>query len=171
MCFRGPYHDLLGFGKVVDWVGVQFQNAELVKWCVLLGYNLGRIQDVKAKGESVFLVNDLGAELPLWPVSGLDGLPEILPMVVRVLASKDLGLLPYQARLALARLEVPFDELRVTVIRDKAESMHSEAVLDLVNLIFCKVPCLDDIPCDGNCEEYHSQPWPRTACARWTSAG
>jgi hypothetical protein len=75
------------------------------------------------------LVHDLDAELPLWTVAGLDGVPEILTVEVGVLAGQDLGFFPDERGLALLGLPVPLDELGGAVLGDQAEGVDAESVL------------------------------------------
>lgn len=66
--------------------------------------------------------------LPFRILAVFNGVPEILPVVIRVLAGRCLSFLPDQARFALKCLPVEFDELAVAAVGDEAKSMHAEAV-------------------------------------------
>lgn len=129
------YHDLLGFGKVVDGVCIELEATKRVKRGKFLGDDFGRVQDIKPKGKGLVLFNNLDRELPLRAIARLDGIPEILPVEVGILAGNVLGLVPDQTGLALLRLPVPLDELGVTVFSHEAERVNTETVLGTVSYL------------------------------------
>ena len=59
----------------------------------------------------------------------LEGLPKVSAVEVHVSASGDLGLFPDKTRFALHGLPVPFNELGLPLIVDKAEGVYTESVL------------------------------------------
>lgn len=66
--------------------------------------------------------------LPLWILSIFNSFPEILPVVVGVLACRCLCFFPYKARFALKCLPVKLDKLAATGVRDESEGVHTEAI-------------------------------------------
>lgn len=70
----------------------------------------------------------VSTHLPFGVESILNRLEQILADEIRVLARDLLRLFPEQTGFTLQRLPVELDELGVTVIRDKAEGVDTEAV-------------------------------------------
>lgn len=167
----GLEHDLLRLGKEVGGVAVQLQHSQLGKRNELLGDNLGRIEQVKAKGLCLLFVDDLDCQLPGRAVARLDGIPEVLAVKVWILASHDLCFFPDQAGLALERLEVPLDELGGAIILYESVGVDTETVLIILahhhhhQLVF-----FPNAPCDGSYGGCQIRPWPKTGCAK-RSAG
>ncbi len=161
----GLEHDLLRLGEEVGRVTVQLQHPQLGQGRELLGDDLGRVQQVEAKGQRLVLVDHLHRELPGGAVARLDGVPEVLAVKVGVLARRDLRLLPHEAGFALERLEVPLDELGGAVVLDEPVRVDAEAVLSC-QPAYPGVSCwLLYLPCGESYGECQTRPWPRTACA------
>ena len=180
----GLEHDLLDLGEVVGGIDVEPQHAERLQGRQLLRDDLGGVQDVEAKGRGLVLVDNLDVELPLGEVPRLDGVPEILAVVVGVLAGDVLGLVPDKAGPALLRLEVPLDQLRLAIVGDEAIRVDAKTILPSLGSELCVSPMRVhqaqegmgvegsiDSPCDGSFAGCHSQPWPRTRCAASSTAG
>lgn len=165
----GLEHGLLRLGKVVGWVAVKLQHAQLRERNELLGDDFGGIEQIEAERQRLVLINDLDGELPLRSVAGLDGIPEVLAVEVGVLAGKNLRLFPHQAGLALKRLEVPLDELGRAVLLYEPEGVHTKTVLVIVSEFLLLKNTAVNLLYGGNHAGCRCQPWPRIGYA-WCSA-
>ncbi|KAI6772382.1 hypothetical protein HG530_003340 [Fusarium avenaceum] len=123
--------ELHNLGEVVDGVRIQLQHTERLQRNILLGDNLGSVQHIKSKLQSLVLIEDLGIEFPLRSVARLNGVPKVCTMIIGILSCKMLRLVPYETGFALLGLPVPLDELCVTVVGYQAESVHAETILYL----------------------------------------
>ena len=109
----GAERDLLGLGEEVVGIAIEHHPADRAHRNQLFGNELGRIEQVEVETCSAFLVEELHAELPLGKVAGLDRLPQIAPMKVRVRARDLHGLVPHQRLQAQLRPPVELDERRL----------------------------------------------------------
>lgn len=98
--------NLLNLGEVVLDVSVQGELAEWSQRHVLLGPDLGQIEDVPAELLSLLRGQDLDVDSPARVLALLNGLEKILGVPVRVLGSHLAGLLVGEGLVALVGLEV-----------------------------------------------------------------
>jgi hypothetical protein len=91
---RGAERDLLGLGEEVVRIAVQRQLADRLHRHQLLRNDLGRIEHVEAEALRLRLTEHLHAELVLGVVAGLDRLPQVATVEVRVRAGDLHGLVP-----------------------------------------------------------------------------
>ena len=102
--------DLLGLGEEVVGVAVQHHAPDHAQRDLLLGDDLGRVQQVEVEVVLAFSGDELHAELPLREVAGLDGVPQVPAVEVRVLAGDLLRLVPHQRVGAELRAPVELHE-------------------------------------------------------------
>lgn len=102
----GGEGNLLDLGEVVLGVLVQGELAEGAEWDVLLGPDLGQVEDVPAELLGLLGGEDLDIDGPAWVFTLLDRLEEILGVPVWVLAGELTGLLVVEGLVALVGLEV-----------------------------------------------------------------
>ena len=129
LLFFGTYHDLFNLREVVDGVDVQSENAERLQRGQLLWDDLRGIEDVESKGGGLVLVDHLDIELPFREIARLNGIPEILAVIVGVLPSDVLSFIPDKTGLALLGLEVPLDKFRLALVCNQAIGVYAETVL------------------------------------------
>lgn len=122
------YHDLLGLGKVVSGVAVEDHLADRRDGDQLLWHNLGRIKQIETVLESVILAHNLHTKFPLRVVPGLDVVPKIRAMEVKVLTTNVLCFVPGERSQTLLRTEVVLDQHRLALSVDEAEGVHSETI-------------------------------------------
>jgi hypothetical protein len=101
---------LLGLGEEVVDHAVEHQPADDADGHVLLGDDLGGIEDVEGKAVGEVVVEDLHAELPLGEVALLDRVPQVAAVEIRVGAVDLHGLVPEHRLQALLGLPVELDE-------------------------------------------------------------
>lgn len=121
-------HDLLSLGEVVARVAVQ---CELSKWCErndVLRNDLGGIEKVETPSQLIILFHDLSLEDPLREHPVLDAFKQILTVEVGVHTCSDLSLLPQQRGFPLQCPEPEFYKLRLALIGNKAEGVHSPTI-------------------------------------------
>lgn len=110
---------------------VQLHNPNGLQRSTLFGNDLGGIKNIESISENILFLDDLDIELPLRPVSRLDCFPEVVAVIVCILARDVLSFVPNKAGLALLSLPMPFDELRVSVFCYKTESVDAKSILSL----------------------------------------
>lgn len=125
---RGAESHLLGFGEEVVGVAVEHHAPDDLHWHQLLGDQLGRVEDVEAELLGLFLREDLQAQFPLRVLAGLDCLPQVAAMEVRVGARNLHRLLPHQRVGAELGLPMELDEEGLARVVDEAEGVDAEAL-------------------------------------------
>jgi hypothetical protein len=82
-----------------------------------LGDELGRVEDVEVEAVGELLVEELDAEVPLREIAGLDRVPQVAAVEVRIGAVDLDRLVPDHRLHALLRLPVELDEGRLALPR------------------------------------------------------
>lgn len=90
----GAKGDLLSLGKVLVDVPVELQFADVTDGDEVLGPDFSGIENIKVKVVLLGLGDGLDTKLPLRIRPILNGLPEILAVEIRILASELQGLIP-----------------------------------------------------------------------------
>ncbi len=85
---------LFGFCKKVVGVAVEHHLADELYRHLGLGDQLGRVKNVETKLAFLPGVNNLHAQFPFREVAAVNGLPEVAPVEVGVLAGNLLGFIP-----------------------------------------------------------------------------
>ncbi len=120
---------LLGLGEEVVRIAVQDQAPDRAHRHQFLRNQLGGVEHVEdLEGGRLLLGKYLQAELPFREVAGLDRLPQVAPVEIRVGAGQLDGLVPDQGMGALERRPVELAEARLAPGIDQAEGVHAEAL-------------------------------------------
>ena len=112
---RGREGDLLNLGEVVLGVLVEGVLAEGAERDVLLGPDLGQVEDVPAELLGLLGRQDLHVDGPAWVFTLLDRLEEVLGVPVWVLAGELAGLFVVEGLAALVGLEVDLHVVEATI--------------------------------------------------------
>lgn len=120
---------MFSLSKIVGRIGIESHDTDRHKRGIFLRNDLGRIEHVESKGQGLILVDDLQVELPLGIVARLDGVEEILSVIVGILTGSALGLVPNKTGFALLRLPVPLDQLGRAIIGNESVCVYTKAVL------------------------------------------
>ncbi len=120
--------DLLCLGEEVVRVSVQRHLPDAAHRHELFGDELGGVEDVEGELVLVLFFDDLDAELVLGEGAGLDRVPEIAAVEVRVLAGDLLGFVPDERVHAEQRLPVELGEAGFAFGVDEAEGVDAEAL-------------------------------------------
>ncbi|VTZ63650.1 conserved hypothetical protein [Sinorhizobium medicae] len=118
--------DLLGFGEEILRHAIEHQPADRLRRQHLLGDDLGWIEDVEIELVGEVLIEELHMQFPFRKVAGLDGLPHIAPVEVRIGAVDLHGLVPDHGLQPELRLPVELDEGGLVLGVDEAEGVHAE---------------------------------------------
>ena len=100
--------------------GIGFEN--------FLGDELGRIENIEIETVGKFLVEELEVQLPFREIAGLDGVPKIAPVEVRIGAVDLDRLVPDHRLHAELRLPDEFDEGGFVLRIDQPEGVHAKAL-------------------------------------------
>ena len=122
----GTERHLLGLGEEVVHHPVQDQPPDPADRDLLLGNDLGRVQDVEREPVGELVVEQLQPELPLGKVSLVDGIPQVAAVEVGV-GTVDLDrLVPHHRLQPGLGLPVELDERRPAFGVDQPERVHAE---------------------------------------------
>ena len=125
---RGAERDLLRLGEEIVGVAVQDHPADRSQRRQLLGHELGRIEHVEAQLLGLLLGKHLEIQLVLGERPGLDRLPQIAPMKVRIRTRDFHRLVPVERVRSGDGLPVELDEGRLALGVDQPERVNSEAL-------------------------------------------
>ena len=128
------HHNLFGLSKVIHRVRIELHDSNRLQRSVFLWDDLRGVENIESESECLIFLDDLHGKLPFRAIAGLDGVPEVVPVKVRILASDVLCFIPYQTSLSLLRLPVPFDQFGITLVGDEAECVDAKTVLIKVSL-------------------------------------
>src|SRR5690554_7367395 len=124
----GAEGHLLGLGKEVVRVAVEHQPADRRYRHQLLRNDLGRIQQIEAEFSRILLGDQLHAEGPLRVFPGINRLPQVAAMEVRIGTGNLHRLIPHQRMGAQLGGEVEFDEGGLALPGHEAEGVHAKAL-------------------------------------------
>ncbi|MDH6438706.1 hypothetical protein M2158_007247 [Streptomyces sp. SAI-144] len=124
----GVEGDLLGLGEEVLRIAVEHHPADRPDRHLLLRDELRGVEQIEVERELVLLRHQLYAELPLRVLAGLDGVPQIAPVEVRITALALLCLVPHQRVRAQPRLPVELHEGAPALRVHEPEGVHTEAL-------------------------------------------
>ena len=110
---RDAERHLLGLGEEVVRIAVEDEPADRDDGHQLLGHDLGRVEHVEREALGLFLGEDLQTQLVFGIGPGLDRLPEIAAVKVRVRARNLDRFIPDQRVRPGLRAPVELDELRL----------------------------------------------------------
>jgi len=128
-CFtKRTYHDLFRFSKIVRRISVELHNSKQCDWDQLLGKYLCRIQQVKTISQHILFIHDLHPKFPLGTISRSNRIPKVASVEISVLAGQYLCFLPDQTGFSLLSFPVPFDELWLSGLSHKSESVNAETI-------------------------------------------
>src|SRR5665213_986557 len=136
---RGAEGDLLCFRKKVVRVSVQHHFSDAPYRHEFFGYQLCRIEDVKAELLGLLFGENLHPEFPFWIGTCLDRFPKIAPMKVGVGAGDLDRLVPNKRMRAGHRIPMKLDELRLAFVVYKPKSVHAESLHHTVAARDCPV--------------------------------
>ena len=119
--------DLLGLGEEVVDAAVEHQAADAADGNLLLGNDLGGVEHVEVELIGEVLVEQLQAQLPLRKIAGLDRIPEVAAVEIRVRAVDLDRLVPDHRLEAELRLPMKLDEGRFALRVDEPEGVHAKA--------------------------------------------
>ncbi len=125
---RGAERDLLGLGEEVVGVAVQHESPDRRQRHELLGHDLRRIEDVEREAIRLPLGEELEAKLPLGIRAGLDRLPQVAAVEVRIGAGDLHGLVPHERVRPGDGLPVELAEDALAVGVHQPKRVHAEAL-------------------------------------------
>ena len=113
----GHERDLLGLGEEIVRHPVEHQPADRDRRQHFFRNDLGRIEHVEIETVGEFLVEQLDLQFPFREIAGLDRVPQVAAMEVRIGAVDLHRLVPDHRLQAELRLPVKFDEGRFVLRR------------------------------------------------------
>ena len=119
---------LFRLGEEVLDVAIEHQPPHSAHWHELLGDELGRIERVERQQRGRLRVEQLQPELPFGEVAGLDSVPQIAAVKIRVRAVDLHRFVPEHGLQAELRLPVELHERRNAGFVDESERVHAEAL-------------------------------------------
>ena len=119
---------LFGLGKEIVGHPVKDQSPDRQRLDHFLGNDLGRIKHVEVEAIGELLVEQLNAQLPFRETAGLDRLPQIAAVKVRIGAVDLDGLVPDHRLHAKLRLPNEFDECGFVLRVHEPERVDAEAL-------------------------------------------
>ena len=122
----GHERDLLGLGEEIVRHAVEHQPADRDRRQHFFRNELGRIEHVEIETVGEFLVEQLQLQFPFRKIAGLDRVPKIAAMEIRIGAIDLHGLVPEHRLQAELGLPVEFDEGRFVLRIDEAEGVDAE---------------------------------------------
>ncbi|EMR02453.1 hypothetical protein ADICEAN_02439 [Cesiribacter andamanensis AMV16] len=118
---------LLGFGKEIVRVAVQYHLAYFLYGYQFFGNDFGGIQQVEAKFVLIFFFHHLHTEFKLGIIAHVNGIPQIAAKPVGVFAGQFLGLIPHQGMNAQYRFPMQFYKTGLALGVDPAKGVYSKA--------------------------------------------
>jgi hypothetical protein len=120
--------NLLCLGEVVDDIAVELHLSKPGHRDDILREVLGRVQDIKAVGQSVRFRDNLDTKLVSGEVALINSIVQVLTMIVEVLTSSRLGFFPNHTSNALHTSPLHSDVDRVASVGHKAVSVHGISI-------------------------------------------
>ena len=120
--------DLLGLGEEIVGHAVEHQAADRHRRQDFFRNDLGRVENVEVEAVGELLVEELEVQLPFREIAGLDRIPQVAAMEVRIGAVDLDRLVPDDRLHAELRLPDEFDEGGFVLGVDQPEGVDAEAL-------------------------------------------